>query len=147
MPQPAFAVLEVDADVDTLRAALHWGDADFAPTASGGCRVRIEGSSDDALLRVVTWLAGRHPVTVVEPPSVATLVTDLVARLTASISVLAPSTRYTGVQRRQNEAGSVREGAAVGEDGVGQAELVVLGDHDRRRVRRRTPGTRGRAAP
>jgi predicted DNA-binding transcriptional regulator YafY len=81
MPQPAFAVLEVDADTDTLRAALHWGDADFAPTASGGCRVRIEGSSDDALLRVVTWLAGRHPVTVVEPPSVAALVTDLVARL------------------------------------------------------------------
>ena len=48
---------------------------------AGGCRVRIEGSSDDALLRVVTWLAGRHPVTVVEPDSVATLVRDLRSRL------------------------------------------------------------------
>ena len=83
-------VLEVDADVDTLRAALHWGDADFAPSATGGCRVRIEGSSDDALLRVVTWLAGRHPVTVVEPPSVATLVTDLVARLSPPFGAAMP---------------------------------------------------------
>ena len=31
-------------------------------SASGRCRVRVEGSSDDALLRVVTWLAGRYPV-------------------------------------------------------------------------------------
>ena len=81
MPQPAYAVLEVDTDVDTARAALHWGESQFEPTASGGCRVRIEGSSDDALVRVVTWLAGRHPVAVVEPPSVAALVDQLRSRL------------------------------------------------------------------
>ncbi len=81
MPQPAWVLLEVGADVETLRAALHWGDAEFEPTDAGGCRVRIEGSSDDALLRVVTWLAGRHPVTVVEPESVAALVRDLRSRL------------------------------------------------------------------
>jgi hypothetical protein len=74
-------VLEVDADVDTLRAALHWGDAELTPTASGGCRVRVEGASDDALLRVVTWLAGRHRVAVVEPESVAALIDQLKSRL------------------------------------------------------------------
>jgi predicted DNA-binding transcriptional regulator YafY len=82
MPQPAYALLDVAADPDTLRAALHWGDTQLEPSAAGGCRVRIDGSSDDALLRVVTWLAGRYPVTVVEPDSLATLVADLVARLT-----------------------------------------------------------------
>ena len=80
MPQPAYALLDVDTDVDTLRAALHWGDSQFEVTGSG-CRVRIEGSSDDALVRVVTWLAGRHPVAVVEPESVATLVESLKTRL------------------------------------------------------------------
>jgi hypothetical protein len=43
--------------------------------------VRVEGSSDDALLRVVTWLAGRYRVAVVEPPSVQALVDQLRARL------------------------------------------------------------------
>jgi predicted DNA-binding transcriptional regulator YafY len=81
MPQPAHAVLEVDADIDTLRAALHWGDSEFEPTPSGACRVRVEGSSDDALVRVVTWLAARHPVAVVEPPSVRALVDQLKSRL------------------------------------------------------------------
>jgi predicted DNA-binding transcriptional regulator YafY len=81
MPQPAHVVLEVDADVDTLRAALHWADSEFEPTPSGGCRVRVEGSSDDALVRVVTWLAARHPVAVVEPQSVRALVDELKARL------------------------------------------------------------------
>jgi predicted DNA-binding transcriptional regulator YafY len=81
MPQPAHAVLEVGADVDTVRAALHWGDTEFEPTPSGGCRVRVEGSSDDALVRVVTWLAARHPVTVVDPPSVRALVDQLRSRL------------------------------------------------------------------
>jgi hypothetical protein len=33
------------------------------------------------LLRVVTWLAARYPVAVVEPLSVATLVDDLKSRL------------------------------------------------------------------
>jgi len=81
MPQPAYVLLDVDTDADTLRAALHWGDTQFEPIASGGCRVRIEGSSDDALLRVVTWLAGRYPVAVVEPESVVVLVEALKARL------------------------------------------------------------------
>src|SRR3954471_20543570 len=81
MPQPAYVVLEVDTDVETLRAALHWGESQFEPVPSGGCRVRIEGSSEDALLRVITWLAGRHPVAVVEPESVAALVTELRTRL------------------------------------------------------------------
>jgi len=82
MPQPAYAVLDVDADVDTVRAALHWGDARFEVVAPRRCRVRVEGSSDDALVRVVTWLAGRYAVRVVEPDAVATRVDDLVARLT-----------------------------------------------------------------
>jgi hypothetical protein len=81
MPQPAYAVLEVDTDVDALRDVLHWGDAQFEPTPSGGCRVRIEGSGDDALLRVVTWLAGRYPVAVVEPSSLAARVTEVVTHL------------------------------------------------------------------
>src|SRR5262249_35486741 len=81
MPQPAHAVLVVDAEPDALRADLHWGDTQFEPVASGRCRVRIEGSNDDALLRVVTWLAGRHRVTVVEPQSVVALVADLTANL------------------------------------------------------------------
>jgi predicted DNA-binding transcriptional regulator YafY len=81
MPQPAHAVLDVDADVDTLRAAFHWGDTELSPTTSGGCRLRIEGANDDALLRIVTWIAARHSVTVVEPPSVVALVGDLRARL------------------------------------------------------------------
>jgi predicted DNA-binding transcriptional regulator YafY len=81
MPQPAYAVLEVGAPVDDVRAALHWGDTQFESVEPDGCRVRIEGSGDDALLRVVTWLAGRYPVSVVEPASVATLVDDLKARL------------------------------------------------------------------
>lgn len=81
MPQPAYAVIDVDADVDTVRAALHWAESEFEVTPSGGCRVRIEGSSDDALVRVVTWLAGHHPVAVVEPPSVVALVDDLRSRL------------------------------------------------------------------
>ncbi len=81
MPQPAYAVLEVGAPADDVRAALHWGDTQFEPTDSGGCRARVEGSSDDALLRVVTWLAGRYPVAVVEPASVVALVDDLKARL------------------------------------------------------------------
>ena len=81
MPQPAYAVLEVGAPADDVRAALHWGDTQFEATDSGGCRVRVEGSSDDALLRVVTWLAGRYPVAVVEPASVVALVDALKARL------------------------------------------------------------------
>jgi predicted DNA-binding transcriptional regulator YafY len=82
MPQPAYAVLEVDAAVDDVRAALHWGDTQIDVRDTGGCRVRIEGGNDEALLRVVTWLGGRYPVRVVEPASLAALVTQLVARLT-----------------------------------------------------------------
>ena len=81
MPQPAHAVLDVGAPVDSVRDALHWGEAQFAPLTDDACRVRIEGPSDEALLRVVTWLAARHPVAVVEPPSVRTLVDDLRSRL------------------------------------------------------------------
>src|SRR3954452_3380521 len=43
MPQPAYVLLDVDTDVETLRAALHWGESQFEPVPSGGCRVRIEG--------------------------------------------------------------------------------------------------------
>jgi predicted DNA-binding transcriptional regulator YafY len=84
MPQPAYALLDVDTDIDTLRAALHWGDTQLEATASGGCRVRVEGPGDDALLRVVTWLASRYRVAVVEPESVATLVEALKGRLRVS---------------------------------------------------------------
>jgi predicted DNA-binding transcriptional regulator YafY len=81
MPQPAWALLEVGADADTLRAALHWGDTQIDAVATDRCRVRIEGTSDDALVRVITWLAGRHAVTVVEPAAVAACVDELVSRL------------------------------------------------------------------
>jgi len=80
MPQPAYAVLDVGAPLDDVRAELHWGDSQFELTASG-CRVRIEGSGDDALLRVVTWLAVRYPVAVVEPASLVALIGDLKSRL------------------------------------------------------------------
>jgi predicted DNA-binding transcriptional regulator YafY len=83
MPQPAFALLEVDTDVETLRDALHGGDTEIDAVPSGGCRVRIEGANEEALLRVVTWLAGHHPVAVVEPPSLATRVAELAAHLTS----------------------------------------------------------------
>jgi predicted DNA-binding transcriptional regulator YafY len=81
MPQPASAVLEVDAHPDEVRAALHWGDAHLEPVGSGRCRVRVEGANDDALLRVVTWLASRYRVGVVEPESLAARVGELVTRL------------------------------------------------------------------
>ncbi len=35
MPQPAYAVLEVGAPVDDVRASLHWGDTQFEPTRLG----------------------------------------------------------------------------------------------------------------
>ncbi len=82
MPQPAWAVLEIDAPVEEVRGALHWGETRIDEVARGRCRARIEGGNDDALLRVVTWLAARYPVAVVEPESVATRVDGLIARLT-----------------------------------------------------------------
>jgi predicted DNA-binding transcriptional regulator YafY len=81
MPQPAFARLEVHADADTLRAELHWGDTEIDAVDAERSRIRIEGGNDDALLRVVTGLAGRHPVAVIEPDSLATRVAEVAARL------------------------------------------------------------------
>ena len=44
--------------VDDVRASLHWSDAAVRASSQPiGCRVRIEGASDEALVRVVTWLA------------------------------------------------------------------------------------------
>lgn len=84
MPQPAWALLDVDAPADTVRKALHWSETQIDERDDGSCRVRIEGGNDDALLRVVTWLAAHHAVAVVEPPSLATRVDEVVAHLTAS---------------------------------------------------------------
>ena len=42
----------------TVRAALHWGDAEFEALGAERCRVRIGAASDRRVVRVVTWLAG-----------------------------------------------------------------------------------------
>src|SRR4051794_33859937 len=81
MPLPHSAVLEVDGDADAVRAMLHWSDAEVDRVGDGRVRVRIGSGSNEALLRVVTWLAGRYAVVVREPDDLATRVDQLVTRL------------------------------------------------------------------
>jgi predicted DNA-binding transcriptional regulator YafY len=82
MPQPSWALLEVGASADDVRAELHWGDTQVDDVDAHTCRARIEGGNDDALVRVVTWLAGRYSVAVLEPASVVARVDEVLARVT-----------------------------------------------------------------
>jgi predicted DNA-binding transcriptional regulator YafY len=81
MPQASSALLELAASAESVRATFRRDDLDVTVLDDARCRVRIDGSGDDALLRAVTWLASRHPVTVVEPESLAARARDLVANL------------------------------------------------------------------
>ena len=78
---PLSGVLEIGAPAETVRE--HLGRAEFEIEGLGAerCRVRIASGGDDALVRIVTWLAGSYPVVVLEPASVAARIDDLVARL------------------------------------------------------------------
>jgi len=81
MPLPHSALLDVDAPADDVRNALRWSDADVEAIEPGRSRVRIGSGSHDALLRVVTMLAGSFAVAVREPAELADRVEQVVARL------------------------------------------------------------------
>lgn len=81
MPLPYSALLDVGASADVVRDALRWSDAEVDPIGVGRSRVRIRSGSSDALLRVVTMLAGSCTVTVREPAELAERVEQVVARL------------------------------------------------------------------
>jgi predicted DNA-binding transcriptional regulator YafY len=81
MPLPHSAVLEVDAAPDAVRDMLRWSDADVEELGDGRAHVRIGSGSNEALLRVVTWLAGQYAVVVREPDELVVRVDELVARL------------------------------------------------------------------
>jgi predicted DNA-binding transcriptional regulator YafY len=81
MPMPHTALLDVDGPPEAVRGLLHWSDAEVEDVGRARSRVRIGSGSNEALLRVVTWLAGRYAVVVREPDELATRVEELVARL------------------------------------------------------------------
>ncbi len=81
MPMPYSALLEVAGAPDAVRAALRWSDAEVEELGADRSRVRVGSGSTDALVRVVTWLAGSYPVVVREPDELAAHVDELVARL------------------------------------------------------------------
>jgi predicted DNA-binding transcriptional regulator YafY len=81
MPLPFSAVLDVDAPSEAVHDALRWSDADIEPLRAERSRVRIGSGSTDALLRVVTMLAGSFGVVVREPDELSARVDDLVVRL------------------------------------------------------------------
>jgi predicted DNA-binding transcriptional regulator YafY len=81
MPLPFSAVLDVDGPSDAVHDALRWSDADVEPLGAERSRVRIGSGSTDALLRVVTMLAGSFGVVVREPDELSARVDDLVVRL------------------------------------------------------------------
>jgi hypothetical protein len=60
---------------------LRWSDADVDELGDGRAHVRIGSGSNEALLRVVTWLAGQYAVVVREPDELVVRVDELVARL------------------------------------------------------------------
>jgi hypothetical protein len=125
-PSP-LGVLESQARRRRARP-LHWGGADVEALDASRSRCGSSGASEQ-LVRVVT---GSRPYrSRWSTRSVATLVDDLVARLALT-----------------NTGGSVRESAAVGEDGVGEGtgrrtRAITI----RRRVLAAGPGSWGRAAP
>jgi predicted DNA-binding transcriptional regulator YafY len=81
MPMPYSALLEVGGAPDAVRAALRWSDAEVEELGPDRSRVRVGSGSTEALVRVVTWLAGSYPVVVREPDELAARVDELVARL------------------------------------------------------------------
>ena len=81
MPLPHSAVLEVDGAPDAVRDMLRWSDAEVEELGDGRARVRVGSGSNEALLRVVTWLAGQYAVIVREPDELAARVEQLVVRL------------------------------------------------------------------
>jgi hypothetical protein len=60
---------------------LRWSDAEVEELDDGRAHVRVGSGSNEALLRVVTWLAGRYAVVVREPDELAARVEQLVVRL------------------------------------------------------------------
>jgi hypothetical protein len=74
-------VLDVDGPSDAVHDALRWSEADVEPLGAERSRVRIGSGSTDALLRVVTMLAGSFGVVVREPDELSARVDDLVVRL------------------------------------------------------------------
>ncbi len=81
MPLPHSAVLEVDGAPDVVRDMLRWSDAEVEELGDGRAHVRVGSGSNEALLRVVTWLAGRYAVVVRAPDELAARVEELVVRL------------------------------------------------------------------
>ena len=81
MPLPHSAVLEVDGAPDAVRDMLRWSDAEVEELDDGRAHVRVGSGSNEALLRIVTWLAGRYAVVVREPDELAARVEQLVVRL------------------------------------------------------------------
>ena len=81
-------------------------------------RVRVGSGEHDALVRVVTWLAGSFPVVVREPDDAGRALVD-------SAGAARSAALTTGQCERVLPSASTA---------CGQAVLVVLGDHDRRRV-------------
>ncbi len=81
MPLPHSAVLEVDGAPDAVRDMLRWSDAEVDALGDGRADVRIGSGTNEALLRVVTWLAGEYAVVVREPDELAARVEQLVVRL------------------------------------------------------------------
>jgi predicted DNA-binding transcriptional regulator YafY len=81
MPLPYSALLDVDGTPDAVREALSWSDAEIEPLGKRRSRVRVGSGSNDALLRIVTMLAGSFAVAVREPDELAARVDDVVARL------------------------------------------------------------------
>lgn len=81
MPLPFSALLDVDGPADAVRDALRWSDADVEALGADRARVQIGSGSNDALVRVVTMLAGSFAVVVREPDELAARIDELVARL------------------------------------------------------------------
>jgi predicted DNA-binding transcriptional regulator YafY len=81
MPLPYSAVLDVNGSSDAVRDMLRWSDAEVEELGAARSRVRIGSGSTDALVRVVTMLAGSFAVAVREPDDLAARVDQVVARL------------------------------------------------------------------
>ena len=81
MPLPYSAVLDVNGPSDAVRDVLRWSDAEVEELGAARSRVRIGSGSTDALVRVVTMLAGSFAVVVREPDDLAARVDEVVARL------------------------------------------------------------------
>jgi hypothetical protein len=64
-----------------VREQLRWSDAEVEVLAVDRARVRIGSGSHDALLRIVTMLAGSFAVVVREPDELAVRVEEVVVRL------------------------------------------------------------------